>query len=85
MTLAAGHYSAFDRSRFLTDRASVVSSSDHIRNRIEAATGDVIGVAARGRNDRQFDIDNTVRAARHALDEGPGAALPPTGQGSVGG
>jgi aldehyde dehydrogenase (NAD+) len=68
MTLAAERPSAIDRTRFFIDGAWAAPSGDGVQEQIEAATGELIGVAALG---TAADIDNAVRAARRALDEGP--------------
>lgn len=68
MSLTVERPNDLDRKRFFIDGAWVKPSSDRTQEQIEAATGEVIGVAALG---TEKDIDAAVRAARHALDEGP--------------
>ncbi|GGG26688.1 aldehyde dehydrogenase [Rhodococcoides trifolii] len=57
-----------DRKQFFIDGAWVDPVRVELRDQIEAATGERIGVAAIG---GEADIDAAVRAARRALDDGP--------------
>jgi aldehyde dehydrogenase (NAD+) len=68
MSLAVEPTSDLDRPLFFIDGDWVEPSSDQLRNQIEAATGEVIGIAALG---AEADIDAAVRAARRAFDDGP--------------
>ncbi|MGO4470876.1 aldehyde dehydrogenase [Arthrobacter sp. 2RAF6] len=68
MSLIVERPNDLDRKRFYIDGAWVEPSSDRTQDQVEAATGEVIGVAALG---SEADIDAAVRAARRALDEGP--------------
>ena len=68
MTVTAESRTELDRTRFFIDNQWVEPQGTETHRAIEAATGEPLGNAAMG-TDR--DIDAAVRAARHALDEGP--------------
>jgi aldehyde dehydrogenase (NAD+) len=68
MSLTAAPQTHLDRTRFFIDGEWVGPRTNHTRPAIEAATGELLGVAALGTDE---DIDRAVRAARDALDRGP--------------
>ncbi|MDR6436591.1 betaine-aldehyde dehydrogenase [Paenarthrobacter nicotinovorans] len=68
MSLIVEKQHDLDRRHFFIDGVWVKPAGDLLRDQVEAATGEVIGVAAMG---TEADIDAAVLAARRALDEGP--------------
>ncbi|MEV5072684.1 aldehyde dehydrogenase [Microbacterium sp. LMI12-1-1.1] len=68
MSLTVERLSGIERTRFFIDGKWVQPRGGVLREQTEAATGDVIGVAALG---SESDIDAAVRAARRAFDDGP--------------
>lgn len=68
MSLSVERTGDLDRKYFFIDGTWAAPSGDRVQEQIEAATGERIGVASLG---TAADIDAAVRAARHALDEGP--------------
>ncbi len=68
MSLTVERPSDLDRPRFFIDGEWASPSGSAVREQVEAATGDVIGMAALA---DAADVDAAVRAARRALDEGP--------------
>ncbi|NDV06128.1 aldehyde dehydrogenase family protein [Rhodococcus sp. IEGM 248] len=68
MSVTVDRPSSLDRTRFFIDGTWIDPVRTELRDQIEAATGERIGVAALG---SEADIDAAVRAARRALDEGP--------------
>ena len=68
MSLTVERLSGIERTRFFIDGKWVQPRGGDLREQTEAATGDVIGVAALG---SESDIDAAVRAARRAFDDGP--------------
>ncbi|MBY4108257.1 aldehyde dehydrogenase [Rhodococcus fascians] len=68
MSVTVDRPSGLDRTRFFIDGSWTDPVRTELRDQIEAATGERIGVAALG---SEADIDAAVRAARRALDEGP--------------
>lgn len=59
---------AIDRPRFFVDNEWVKPQGGEQHRALEAATGELLGVAALG---SAADIDRAARAARQALDQGP--------------
>ena len=68
MSLIVEKPNDLDRKHFFIDGRWVKPTGGRTRNQVEAATGEVIGIAAMG---SEADIDAAVRAARRALDDGP--------------
>ncbi|KIQ17548.1 aldehyde dehydrogenase [Rhodococcus sp. MEB064] len=68
MSVTVDRPSSLDRTRFFIDGEWVDPVRIELRDQIEAATGERLGVAALA---GEADIDRAVRAARRALDEGP--------------
>ncbi|WP_285189188.1 aldehyde dehydrogenase [Rhodococcus sp. MEB041] len=68
MSVTVDRPSSLDRTRFFIDGEWVDPVRIELRDQIEAATGERLGVAALA---DEADIDRAVRAARRALDEGP--------------
>uniref|UniRef100_A0AAU1U266 Aldehyde dehydrogenase n=1 Tax=Streptomyces sp. NBC_00119 TaxID=2975659 RepID=A0AAU1U266_9ACTN len=68
MSLSVERTGDLDRKYLFIDGTWAAPSGDRVQEQIEAATGERIGVASLG---TAADIDAAVRAARHALDEGP--------------
>lgn len=68
MSLIVEKPNDLDRKHFFIDGVWVKPTGGRTRNQVEAATGEVIGIAAMG---SEADIDAAVRAARRALDDGP--------------
>jgi aldehyde dehydrogenase (NAD+) len=68
MSLTVERPSRLDRTRFFIDGAWADPIDDRTHDQTEAATGEVIGVAALA---GEADIDAAVRAARQAFDHGP--------------
>ena len=68
MSVTVDSPSNLDRTRFFIDGEWVDPVRSELREQIEAATGERIGVAALA---GEADVDRAVRAARRALDEGP--------------
>lgn len=68
MTAIADARTDLDRTRFFINGEWVEPRGTETHRAVEAATGELLGEAALGTD---ADIDAAVRAARHALDEGP--------------
>jgi betaine-aldehyde dehydrogenase len=68
MSVTVDRPSSLDRTRFFIGGEWVDPVRTELRDQIEAATGERLGVAALA---GEADIDRAVRAARVALDEGP--------------
>ncbi|MFJ6569261.1 aldehyde dehydrogenase [Streptomyces sp. NPDC091292] len=68
MTVMPGLRTELDRTRFFIDGKWTEPHGAETLQAIEAATGELLGVAALGTG---ADIDAAARAARTALDEGP--------------
>ncbi|GAA1847843.1 aldehyde dehydrogenase [Pseudonocardia ailaonensis] len=68
MTVTADARTDLDRTRFYIDGEWVEPRGTETHRAVEAATGELLGTASLGTD---ADIDAAVRAARHALDEGP--------------
>ncbi|MBY6678871.1 aldehyde dehydrogenase [Rhodococcus sp. BP-332] len=68
MSVTVDRPSSLDRTRFFIDGEWVDPVRIELRDQIEAATGERLGVAALA---GEADVDRAVRAARRALDDGP--------------
>lgn len=68
MSLIAERSNDLDRRRFFIDGVWVDPTSDQTVEQLEAATGELLGIAALA---AEADVDAAVRAARHAFDHGP--------------
>jgi aldehyde dehydrogenase (NAD+) len=68
MSLTVERPSSLDRNRFFINGGWVDPISDRTHSQTEAATGEVIGVAALA---GEADVEAAVRAARRAFDVGP--------------
>src|SRR5690349_3229185 len=68
MSVTVERPNELDRMRFFINGEWAEPSAVRIQQQVEAATGEVIGLAALG---SETDIDAAVKAARGALDNGP--------------
>lgn len=80
MSLTAERASGLDRRRFFIGGTWVDPIGDGINEQTEAATGELIGVAALG---SEADIDAAVHAARRAFDLGPWGKTSPAERAAV--